>query len=233
MRRMTSTAIKQYGLAGMALLLCGTAQSEQPEQLCPPALERTTPDSRLQDNGDGTVTDLATELMWKQCSEGQEDDSSCSGDAATLTWEEALQWPDDFNTSGGGFAGHADWRLPNSKELQSIVEQGCRGPSINVSRFPNADHALRTWTASASVNDTQAITVQFLQGVVAPELRANRANAQVGSKRNRRGLAGAALNVRLSQSVFYRACIGGKLIKSPVPKFYLMYLTPQSFLHCF
>ena len=82
--------------------------------------------------------------------------------------------PETLNTSGG-FAGYADWRLPNSKELQSIVELGCWGPSINVARFPNTDHALRTWTASASNNDTLAITVQFIQGAVAPEPRTNEA----------------------------------------------------------
>lgn len=58
------------------------------------------------DNGDGTITDLATGLMWMQ------DDS---GEA--MNWSDALQWSESLET-----AGYEDWRLPDAKELQSIVD---------------------------------------------------------------------------------------------------------------
>jgi hypothetical protein len=58
------------------------------------------------DNGDGTVTDEATGLMWQQADSG-------SG----MQWEEALAYAE-----GLSLAGHDDWRLPNAKELQSIVD---------------------------------------------------------------------------------------------------------------
>ena len=58
------------------------------------------------DNGDGTVTDSATGLMW------QHDDSG-----AGMQWEDALAYAEDLS-----LAGHDDWRLPNAKELQSIVD---------------------------------------------------------------------------------------------------------------
>jgi len=58
------------------------------------------------DNGDGTVTDVASGLMW------QKNDSG-SG----LNWEQALAYAEGLTT-----AGHTDWRLPNAKELQSIVD---------------------------------------------------------------------------------------------------------------
>ena len=61
------------------------------------------------DNGDGTVTDRATGLMWTK-----ED----SGSAAT--WQGALAWVDARNAAG--HLGHGDWRMPNAKELQSIVD---------------------------------------------------------------------------------------------------------------
>ena len=58
------------------------------------------------DNGDGTVTDLATGLMWQQ------------GDSvATQNWEQALAYAEGLE-----LAGYRDWRLPNAKELQSIVD---------------------------------------------------------------------------------------------------------------
>jgi hypothetical protein len=58
------------------------------------------------DNGNGTVTDTATGLMWQQ------DDSGFG-----MHWEEALAFAEGLE-----LAGHDDWRLPNAKELQSIVD---------------------------------------------------------------------------------------------------------------
>ncbi len=61
------------------------------------------------DNGDGTITDRATGLMWAQNDSG-----------AGLDWEEALVWVETRNASS--YLGYNDWRLPNAKELQSIVD---------------------------------------------------------------------------------------------------------------
>lgn len=58
------------------------------------------------DNGDGTVTDLATGLMWTR------DDSGTGMD-----WETALAYAESSMA-----AGYSDWRLPNAKELQSLVD---------------------------------------------------------------------------------------------------------------
>lgn len=64
------------------------------------------------DNGDGTVTDLATGLMWQQ-------DDSENG----IDWEDSLSYAENLE-----FANYDDWRLPNAKELQSIVDY-TRSPS--------------------------------------------------------------------------------------------------------
>ncbi|MCP4367561.1 MAG: DUF1566 domain-containing protein, partial [Deltaproteobacteria bacterium] len=61
------------------------------------------------DNGNGTISDSSTGLMWSQT------DSS-----AGLNWKDALAWVQSKNAAN--FLGHNDWRLPNSKELQSIVD---------------------------------------------------------------------------------------------------------------
>lgn len=64
------------------------------------------PDPRFYDNGDGTITDNLTGLMWQQ-----------NGDASgTLTWEQALSYCNDLN-----LADYDDWRLPNRKELISLI----------------------------------------------------------------------------------------------------------------
>jgi len=58
------------------------------------------------DNGDSTITDNATELMWMQ----YDSDSA-------MNWEEALNYAENLE-----FAEYTDWRLPDVKELQSIVD---------------------------------------------------------------------------------------------------------------
>ena len=56
-------------------------------------------------NGDGTVTDLDTGLMWTQAP------------GSAMTWNAAIAWAEGLTTGG-----YTDWRLPNVKELQSIVD---------------------------------------------------------------------------------------------------------------
>ncbi|QRN86878.1 DUF1566 domain-containing protein [Clostridia bacterium] len=70
------------------------------------------------DNGDETITDEATGLMWTQNDSGYyEAGTEADG---TLNWQEALEWVAEMNESN--FLGYSDWRLPNVKELQSIVD---------------------------------------------------------------------------------------------------------------
>ena len=67
------------------------------------------------DNGDGTVTDAATGLMWSGVDSG--DVALSLGVDAAMSWQEALQFAENST-----YAGYDDWRLPNAKELQSIVD---------------------------------------------------------------------------------------------------------------
>ncbi len=61
------------------------------------------------DNSDSSITDRATKLMWTK------------GDSAKgLNWQEALAWAQAKNAEN--YLGHSDWRLPNAKELQGIVD---------------------------------------------------------------------------------------------------------------
>ncbi len=71
------------------------------------------------DNRDGTVTDRASDLMWMQVDSG-----ALEGSEGAMTWEQALQWAENLE-----YAGYSDWRLPNIKELQSIVDYS-RSPDI-------------------------------------------------------------------------------------------------------
>ncbi len=125
------------------VLSAGFAQA----QVClSESVPASTPNSQLEDHGNGTITDTKTGLMWKQCEEGLSGSDCGSGSAELLTWPQALLWVKAIN-GDGGFAGFTDWRLPNIKELSSLVEYQCHWPSINLDRFPNASNG---WIQSSS-----------------------------------------------------------------------------------
>lgn len=126
------------------------------------------PDSRYTDNGNGTVTDKVTDLMWKQCSEGQSSvGSPCdTGAVASYTWQQALQQAETLN-GGGGFAGYTDWRVPNYKELSSLVERQCASPAINTNIFPNTPASIYFSSSPGAGVANEAWSVEFDGGGVA------------------------------------------------------------------
>jgi len=157
-----SDNMKRLIVAGLCgLMWCGSAWAAQ---TCVATIPATTPTSRFVDHGNGTVTDTKTGLMWKQCSEGLSGAGCATGTAATYTWQGALQAAQTLN-AGGGFAGFTDWRVPNQKELQSIVERQCFTPSVNVSVFPATVSNWWYWSASSYAGiGTHAWFVYFDDG---------------------------------------------------------------------
>lgn len=71
------------------------------------------PTSRFNDNGDGTVTDLATGLMWSK-------NANLSGH--TMLLHEALNYIEEMNSGQYENYGFNDWRLPQLKELRSLID---------------------------------------------------------------------------------------------------------------
>ncbi len=80
------------------------------------------------DNGNGTISDTATGLMWSKADSGK-----------GMDWKTALAWVQTMNAQR--YAGHDDWRMPNAKELQSIVDY-TRAP--DVTRSPAIDPIFQT-----------------------------------------------------------------------------------------
>jgi serine/threonine-protein kinase len=65
-------------------------------------------ESRFIDNGDGTVTDTDTGLMWQMGTAPER-----------MTWPEAQLYIEQLNQTD--FAGHSDWHLPNNEELRTLM----------------------------------------------------------------------------------------------------------------
>ncbi len=65
--------------------------------------------NKFVDTGGGAIADNATSLMWAQADSG-----------VGMNWQAALAWAQQANTEN--YLGHSDWRLPDAKELQSIVD---------------------------------------------------------------------------------------------------------------
>ena len=74
-------------------------------------------DARYRDNGDNTITDTVTNLMWKKCAEGLTDADCDKGVIKKYTLAEAMEFAQ--NTE---FAGHSDWRIPTYSELRTLVD---------------------------------------------------------------------------------------------------------------
>lgn len=83
------------------------------------------------DNGDGTITDNNSGLMWeKKSRDGSIHDYGASNN---LTWADAFTFIGTLNSTA--FAGYTDWRLPNRRELETLLNLGAKDPPV----FPAFD----------------------------------------------------------------------------------------------
>jgi len=121
------------------------------------------------DNHDGTITDLNTGLMWQK-----------TPDFATRSWEDAKKYAESQ-----GLAGHDDWRLPNVKELQSIVDYSrapdarsptARGPAIDPI-FELTDVESWFWTSTTHLDNHFGYYVCFGQAFSARKWNGKHMNA--------------------------------------------------------
>lgn len=85
---------------------------------------------RYVDNGDGTITDINTGLMWEKLSR----------DGTIHDKELVYAWAEAFTVKVAGlnalrFAGHTDWRVPNVNELYSLVKLDAFSPAVSAPAF--------------------------------------------------------------------------------------------------
>jgi hypothetical protein len=109
------------------------------------------PRPRFRDNGDGTVKDNLTGLIWLK-------DASCLGArywVPALAAVNALNAGTDFSCVDYTAGRFTDWRLPNIKELQSLVHFGFSGPALS-----NAAGTAK-WTEGDAFSDVQGATAYW------------------------------------------------------------------------
>ena len=88
------------------------------------------------DNGDGTITDASTGLMWTKADSG-----------FPMLWEEALAWAEAYEGCG-----YSDWRLPNAKELQGLVDYS-RAPDVTGTAAIDPLFDVTPWVNEAGASD--------------------------------------------------------------------------------
>ena len=120
-----------------------------------PIVKGAVGNTRFVDNGDGTITDLATGLMWVKAP-----NTSLRSMQDSIIYIEGLV-----------FAGHSDWRLPNIKELLSIIDYEIAAPPIDPIFTLGLDSL---WTSTTNRNFTNRgwfINLSSDPGMVAKQLK--------------------------------------------------------------
>ncbi len=121
------------------------------------------------DNGDGTITDNATGLIWEKL-DNLDGNANLSdphdADNNYTTWDLAFQKIAGLNAAN--FAGHNDWRLPNIKELECLKDSGKLSPTIDSAFNNGTDSSTRSsgyWSSTTGlVLASQAQSETFRQG---------------------------------------------------------------------
>ena len=111
------------------------------------------PGPRFDAHGNGTVTDNLTGLMWT------EDAQEIPG---PMTWNGAIDECNSLN-----YADYDDWRLPNVKELQSLIDFGNYNPALSAGHPFDKVRSNDYWSATTStVNTGYAWGVYMFYGIV-------------------------------------------------------------------
>lgn len=180
-----NTTCETLGYSGGALACTDTCQVDEsgctlaPEVVFPGDGYPNTPEEQAlginhgpalsyTDNGDGTFTDNNTQLMWEM----KDDLGGVHDKDNTYTWT-----GDGFGgTAANGtlftdflvalntepcFAGHCDWRIPNIRELRSIVDYSKQTPSTS---FPGLTALTTYWSSTTNATSEERVWVINFDG---------------------------------------------------------------------
>jgi hypothetical protein len=104
------------------------------------------PDPRFTDNGDGTVTDNLTGLMWAK---------NANLASGTMSWNDAIDYANNLSLGSEGCGiSYTDWRLPNRFELESLQDLGNRVPALPTGHPFSYVQSNYYWLSSTSASYT-------------------------------------------------------------------------------
>ncbi|MBV6342393.1 DUF1566 domain-containing protein, partial [Candidatus Magnetobacterium casense] len=168
------------------------------------------PNPRFTDNGDYTVTDNLTGLLWGKDA-GTSAIGSCKG--GIKTWQEALDYVTCLNNSN--HLGHSDWRLPNINELESLIDSATSKPALPSGHpFTNVQTTHYWSSTTYALDTTQAWYVVISSGSVGAVGKASSENGYAWIVRDGKAWAfGRAFVWSSGQTKSYTAHDDGALHK--------------------
>ena len=125
--------------------------------------------TKFVDNGNGTILDKQTGLIWQKCSVGQTNiTTTCSGGASTPNWTSA------FGTCTGLGLASRTWRLPNVQELKTIFDVSrASAPTINITFFPGTVSNNYWSSTTYRPGTTEAWVLDFSNGNINNSTKTN------------------------------------------------------------
>lgn len=135
-----------FSLFAFFLCICGKSFAVQE---CYSSMPESTPTKQFKILNEGhEVLDQKTGLIWRRCVLGQNwDGKKCSGEPQRLTWKKALE--ETINSKG-------NYRLPNAKELATIVETKCVAPAVNAAIFPSLSDEM-LWSSTPLISKPHSL----------------------------------------------------------------------------
>lgn len=155
------SAASPYAWSSSILLPAGTSAMTHNDQYVTNSLTSSTnrahcvnglvpPVFDMVDNGNGTILDKRTKLIWQKCAIGQANDAACTGTPSLQNWSNSL-----LGCKNLALAGKA-WRLPNLNEMVTLLDLSLTtGSKVNSIFFPN-------FTAATQAYDTSTANQQNL-----------------------------------------------------------------------
>jgi len=139
-----------YNAAGSAIACTGTGQDGEMQAGV------AWPNPRFTYNGNETVTDNMTGLVWET-----------RGGRGSGTWQQALDYIKTMNSND--YHGYHDWRLPNINELASLVDSSHSSPALPTGHpFANVQTGYN-WSSTSMVSTSAAGVVHMYYGFVSAE----------------------------------------------------------------
>jgi hypothetical protein len=134
-----------------------------------------SPAPRFVDNGDGTVTDSQTGLIWLQNANCTEPVAGVGFASGRLIWADALTWNNSLSSGACGLSDGShpgDWRVPNVNELESLVDVS-QVPTLPANNSFTSVQADGYWTSTTAPGgqSNSARYINLNDGTVNPDTK--------------------------------------------------------------